>query len=78
MLAQNQWIVTPTGSWVQLKNGQFTTTTHDDVFSRVDYGASVSGTGYSMFTGGFVPKTASDYQNFTCNTGTQPVVTLPE
>ncbi|SDF51283.1 protein of unknown function [Mucilaginibacter pineti] len=78
MLAQNQWIVTPAGSWVQLKNGQFTTTTHDDVFSRVDYGASVSGTGYSMFTGGFVPKTASDYQNFTCNTGTQPVVTLPE
>ena len=78
MLTQNQWIVTPSGTWVQLKNGQFTTTTHDDNFSRTDYGSSVSGPGYNFFTSGFVPKIASDNQNFTCNTGTKPVVTLPE
>ncbi|RFM28276.1 DUF3472 domain-containing protein [Deminuibacter soli] len=78
MLVQNQWIVTPNGTWKQLKTAHFTTTTHDDVYSRVDYGAAASGPGYNYFTSGFVPKTASDNQQFTCGTGTQPVVTLPQ
>lgn len=77
MTTQNQWIVTPSGRWVQLTSGYFTSTTHDDVFSRVDYGAAVNGAGYTFFTGGFVPQTATDNEAFTCLPGQKPAVTLP-
>lgn len=78
MTMQNQYIVTPHGKWVQLTGAYFTTTTHDDNFSRTDYGNAINGAGYNMFTGGFVPQTATDNQNFTCNPGNTPNVTLPE
>ncbi|WP_133177714.1 DUF3472 domain-containing protein [Chitinophaga parva] len=78
MIVQNQWIVTPGGVWKQLTTANFTTTTHDDNFSRTDYGASTTGTGYTYFTSGFIPSTAHDNQAFTCNAGTQPNVTLPQ
>ncbi len=52
--------------------------THDGNFSRTDYGTAVNGSGSNIFTGGFVSKTASDNQNFSCNTGTKPIVILPE
>ncbi len=75
---QNQYIVTKKGKWVQLTGSYFTTTTHDDNFSRTDYGNATNGSGYTMFTGGFVPQTAKDYQDFTCLPGQTPLVTLPE
>ncbi|WP_183575514.1 DUF3472 domain-containing protein [Mucilaginibacter sp. X5P1] len=78
MTMKDQYIVTPHGKWIQLTSSYFTTTTHDDHFSRTDYGNAVNGTGYNMFTGGFVPQTATDYESFTCNPGKTPNVNLPE
>lgn len=78
MIVQNQWIVKPNGTWKQLTAAAFTNTSHDDNFYRTDYGAQSTANGYTYFTGGFIAKTASDNQNFTCSTATAPVVTLPE
>lgn len=49
----NQWICTPTGSWVELTKASFTTTANPKKHQRYDYGAGVEGDKFYMFTGGF-------------------------
>ena len=49
----NQWIITPSGNWMELNEAKFTTTAHPLKHQRYDYGAGVEGHWFYMFTGGF-------------------------
>lgn len=49
----NQWIITPSGNWVELSQAKFTTTAKPDKHQRYDYGAGVENNQFYMFTGGF-------------------------
>jgi hypothetical protein len=49
----NQWIVTPSGNWVELSQAKFTTTAHPQKHQRFDYGAGAEGNLFYMYSGGF-------------------------
>lgn len=49
----NQWIITPSGNWVELNQAKFTTTAHPQRHQRYDYGAGVEGNLFYMYSGGF-------------------------
>jgi len=49
----NQWIMTPSGNWIELNQAKFTTTAHPQRHQRFDYGAGVEGNLFYMYSGGF-------------------------
>jgi hypothetical protein len=49
----NQWIITPSGTWIELNQARFTTTAHPQRHQRFDYGAGVEGNLFYMYSGGF-------------------------
>mgnify|MGYP003329201111 CR=1 FL=1 len=49
----NQWIVTPSGNWVEINQAKFTTTANAQKHQRYDYGAGVEGNLFYMYSGGF-------------------------
>lgn len=49
----NQWIVTPSGSWIELNQAKFTTTANVQKHQRYDYGAGAEGNQFYMYSGGF-------------------------
>ena len=49
----NQWIVTPSGHWVEIYQAKFTTTAKPDKHQRYDYGAGVEKNQFYMYSGGF-------------------------
>ena len=49
----NQWILTPSGNWVELNQAKFSTTAHPRKHQRYDYGAGVEGNLFYMYSGGF-------------------------
>ena len=49
----NQWVVTPSGHWIELNQAKFTTTANEQKHQRYDYGAGVEGNLFYMYTGGF-------------------------
>ncbi len=49
----NQWIITPSGNWIELNKARFTTTAHPQRHQRFDYGAGVEGNLFYMYSGGF-------------------------
>ncbi|HEY5464740.1 MAG TPA: DUF3472 domain-containing protein [Hanamia sp.] len=49
----NQWICTPSGSWIELTKCSLTTTASPTKHQRYDYGAGVENNLFYMFTGGF-------------------------
>jgi hypothetical protein len=49
----NQWVVTPSGNWIELNEARFTTTAHPQRHQRFDYGAGVEDNLFYMYSGGF-------------------------
>ena len=49
----NQWICTPSGTWIELTKCSLTTTASPAKHQRYDYGAGVENNRFYMFTGGF-------------------------
>ncbi len=49
----NQWICTPSGTWIELTKCFLTTTASPQKHQRYDYGAGVENNQFYMFTGGF-------------------------
>lgn len=49
----NQWICTPSGTWIELTKCHLTTTASPQKHQRYDYGAGVEDNKFYMFTGGF-------------------------
>ncbi len=49
----NQWVVTPSGNWMELNEAKFTTTANPLKHQRYDYGAGVEGNWFYMYSGGF-------------------------
>ncbi|MFA9205675.1 MAG: glutaminase domain-containing protein [Burkholderiaceae bacterium] len=49
----NQWIITPSGNWIELNQAKFTSTAHPQRHQRFDYGAGVEGNLFYMYSGGF-------------------------
>src|SRR5579862_4576462 len=49
----NQWICTPSGTWIELTTCHFTTTAGPVKHPRYDYGAGVENNWFYMFSGGF-------------------------
>jgi len=49
----NQWVVTPSGNWIELNEAKFTTTANPLKHQRYDYGAGVEGHWFYMYSGGF-------------------------
>ncbi|MEO8415736.1 MAG: DUF3472 domain-containing protein [Ginsengibacter sp.] len=49
----NQWICTPSGTWIELTKCSLTTTASASDHQRYDYGAGVEKNQFYMFTGGF-------------------------
>ena len=49
----NQWVVTPSGNWIELNKAKFTTTANVQKHQRYDYGAGVEGNRFYMYSGGF-------------------------
>ena len=49
----NQWICTPSGTWIELTKCSLTTTASPSKHQRYDYGAGVENNLFYMFTGGF-------------------------
>lgn len=49
----NQWICTPSGTWIELTKCSLTTTASPFKHQRYDYGAGVENNKFYMFTGGF-------------------------
>ena len=49
----NQWICTPSGTWIELTKCSLTTTASPTKHQRYDYGAGVENNKFYMFTGGF-------------------------
>jgi hypothetical protein len=49
----NQWVCTPSGTWIELTKCYLTTTASPEKHQRYDYGAGVENNKFYMFTGGF-------------------------
>jgi hypothetical protein len=49
----NQWVCTPSGTWIELTKCSLTTTASASKHQRYDYGAGVENNKFYMFTGGF-------------------------
>lgn len=49
----NQWVCTPSGTWIELTKCFLTTTASPQKHQRYDYGAGVENNKFYMFTGGF-------------------------
>jgi hypothetical protein len=49
----NQWVCTPSGTWIELTKCHLTTTANPQKHQRYDYGAGVENNKFYMFTGGF-------------------------
>jgi hypothetical protein len=49
----NQWVCTPSGTWIELTKCHLTTTASPQKHQRYDYGAGVENNKFYMFTGGF-------------------------
>ncbi|HXS56607.1 MAG TPA: DUF3472 domain-containing protein [Hanamia sp.] len=49
----NQWVCTPSGTWIELTKCYLTTTASPQKHQRYDYGAGVEDNKFYMFTGGF-------------------------
>lgn len=49
----NQWVCTPSGTWIELTKCSLTTTASPTKHQRYDYGAGVEDNKFYMFTGGF-------------------------
>ena len=49
----NQWICTPSGTWIEMTKCFLTTTASPEKHQRYDYGAGVENNQFYMFTGGF-------------------------
>jgi hypothetical protein len=49
----NQWVCTPSGTWIELTKARFTTTADPVKHPRYDYGGGSEGKWFYMFTGGF-------------------------
>ena len=49
----NQWVCTPSGTWIELSKCSLTTTASLSKHQRYDYGAGVEDNKFYMFTGGF-------------------------
>ena len=66
----NQWACTAEGEWIELTKASFT---HDPTGNkmRLDYGASVDKTGFTLWNGGFKESTAQSGQSFVRENGNQ-------
>lgn len=49
----NQWVCTPSGTWIELTKCRLTTTASPKKHQRYDYGAGVEDNKFYMYTGGF-------------------------
>ncbi len=49
----NQWVCTPSGTWMEMTKSTFTTTADPVKHPRFDYGAGVENNRFYMFTGAF-------------------------
>lgn len=49
----NQWVCTPSGTWIEMDKCYLTTTASPTKHPRYDYGAGVENNRFYMFTGGF-------------------------
>jgi len=49
----NQWILTPSGNWIELDQAKFSTTANPRKHQRYDYGAGTEGNLFYMYSGGF-------------------------
>lgn len=49
----NQWVCTPSGTWIEMTKCSLTTTASPSKHQRYDYGAGVDNNHFYMFTGGF-------------------------
>jgi hypothetical protein len=49
----NQWVCTPSGTWIELTKCSLTTTASPTKHQRYDYGAGIEDNKFYMFTGGF-------------------------
>ena len=49
----NQWVCTPSGTWIELTKCSLTTTASPTKHQRYDYGAGVEDNKFYMFSGGF-------------------------
>ncbi|MEO8820345.1 MAG: DUF3472 domain-containing protein [Ginsengibacter sp.] len=49
----NQWVCTPSGTWIELTKCSLTTTASPSKHQRYDYGAGVEDNKFYMFSGGF-------------------------
>jgi hypothetical protein len=49
----NQWVCTPSGTWIELTKCHLTTTASPKKHQRYDYGAGVEDNKFYMYTGGF-------------------------
>ena len=49
----NQWVCTPSGTWIELTRCYLTTTASPQKHQRYDYGVGVEDNKFYMFTGGF-------------------------
>lgn len=49
----NQWVCTPSGTWIELTKCSLTTTASESKHQRYDYGAGVEDNKFYMFSGGF-------------------------
>lgn len=49
----NQWVCTPSGTWIEMTKCSLTTTASPTKHQRYDYGAGVENNLFYMFTGGF-------------------------
>lgn len=49
----NQWVCTPSGTWIEMTKCSLTTTAGPAKHQRYDYGAGIENNRFYMFTGGF-------------------------